>query len=239
MSGSTSELRLFHVKVGTEKAQSPWRKIMKDHTPLGPGTCVSDPNEEFLVKHDARILAEARKAFPLALFSEDVLDLEVDELAQNIRVKLWISRQKRSITHPKAYIRAIAHTTAVDMVRRYRPEVSLSGDADGELCLCDFLVAQNEGFRDPAYEIELREIDPDLLTNLVDAILTLPPRQRQAMFSVLREHRDDVLPLINAFKAREIDVEEINSPDEACEEYLLKASLSVARKKLQWLLIDV
>src|SRR6266849_2557103 len=217
MSGSASEFRLFHVKVGTEKAQSPWRKIMKDHTPLGPGTCVSDTHEEFLVKHDARILAEARKAFPLALFSEDVLDLEVDELAQNIRVKLWISRQKRSITHPKAYIRAIAHTTAVDMVRRYRPEVSLSGDADGELCLCDFLVAQNEGFRDPAYEIELREIDPDLLTNLVD----------------------DILPLINAFKAREIDVEEIISPDETCEEYLLKASLSVARKKLQWLLIDV
>lgn len=209
---------------------------MKDHTPLGSGTCVSDPDEEFLVEYDAQILAETRKAFPLALFSEDVLDLEVDELAQNIRVKLWIARQKRSITHPKAYIRAIAHTTAIDMVRRYRPDVSLSGDADGELCPCDFLVAQNEGFRDPAYEIELREIDPDLLTNLVEAILTLPPRQRQAMFSVLREHRDDVLPLINAFKAREIDVEEIISPDETCEKYLLKASLSVARKKLQWLL---
>jgi len=167
-----------------------------------------------------------------------VLGLETDELAQNIRIKLWISRLKRPIIHPKVYIRTIAHTAAVDMVRRHRPSVSLSNDADGEIALGDLLVAQNEGYQDPAYEIEFGEIDRDLLTKLVEAILALPPRQRQAMLYALKDSKEDALPLINALKAHGIDIETMDWPEEERELYLLKASLSVVRKKLKWLLAE-
>src|SRR5438105_13513213 len=118
------------------------REEMKDHVPLGLGAYDSDTCEKLLAEHDEHIQAEARKLVPLNLFSEDVLDLEIDELAQNIRIKLWASYLKRSVTHPRAYIRAIAHTTAVDMVRHHRSNVSLSGDAYEESS--DLLVARSE-----------------------------------------------------------------------------------------------
>jgi RNA polymerase sigma factor (sigma-70 family) len=211
---------------------------MKDQISLGLGPYDSDPDNKFLVEHDARIQVEAHKAVPPDLFSEDVLDLEADDLAQNIRIKLWTSHQKRTITHPKAYIRTIAHTTAVDMVRRHRPTVSLSRDADGELGLGDLLVAQNEGFQDPAYEVEIREIDRDLLMKLVEAIIALPPRQRQAMLYTLKESKDDAFPLIIELKTHGVDIEGVDWPEEEREVHLLSASLAVARKKLQWLLAE-
>jgi DNA-directed RNA polymerase specialized sigma24 family protein len=211
---------------------------MKDYTPFGPGAYDSDPDEEFLVEQDGHIQAEARKAVPSNLFSEEILDLETDELMQNMRIKLWLARQSRSIIHPKAYIRTIAYTAAIDMVRRHRPTVPLFGDTDGELGLGNLLVAQGEGFQDPAYEIASGEIDTDFLAKLVEAILALPPRQRQAMLYALKDRKDDAFPLINALKVYGIDIEAMSWPDEENEVHLLKASLVVARKKLQWLLAE-
>ena len=211
---------------------------MKDYRPSGPGVYDSDSGDEFLVAQNAYIQSEARRAIPMDLFSGDVLDLEADELAQTIRIKLWASHQKHPITHPGAYIRTIARTTAIDMVRRHRPTVSLFGDADGELCLGDRLAAQNEGFQDPATVIELGEVDTDFLTKLMRAILALPPRQQQAMLYALKDCKEDALPLINALKVYGIDIEAMDWPDEPNEVHLLKASLTVARKKLQWLLAE-
>jgi Sigma-70 region 2 len=211
---------------------------MNDHTPSGPGAYDSDAGDEFLVAQNAHIQFEARRAIPLDLFSGDVLDLEADELAQTIRIKLWTSHQKHPITHPRAFIRTIAYTTAIDMVRRHRPTVSLFGDADGELCLGDRLVAQNEGFQDPANEIELGEIDTSFLTKLMRAILALPPRQKQATLYALKDCKEDALPLINALKVYGIDIEAMDWPDEPGEVHLLRASLTVARKKLRWLLAE-
>jgi DNA-directed RNA polymerase specialized sigma24 family protein len=213
-------------------------KSMKDQTLVGPGAYDSDSDDEFLAAYDAHIRFEARRALPLDLFPGDVLDLEADELAQHIRIKLWTSHQKRPITHPRPYIRMIAHTAAIDMVRRHRPTISLYGDEDGELCLGDRLVAQNEGFQDPANEIESGEVDTNFLTKLMKEILTLPPRQKQAMLYVLKDCKDDALPLIHALKVYGIDIEAIDLPDEPGEVQLLKASLTFARKKLHWLLAE-
>lgn len=211
---------------------------MKGYTTSRPGAYDSDPDEEFLVKHDAQIRAEAWKALPFALYSEDVYDLEVDDLAQTIRIKLWASRQKRAITCPKAYIRTISRTAAVDSVRRHKPSASLSGNTDEDPGPGDLLVAQGEGLQDPSYEIEADKIDPDLLTKLAKAILALPPRQRQAMLYALKDRKDDALPLINFLKAYMVDIEAMEWPEDKREVQLLRASLSIARKKLQSLLIE-
>ncbi len=198
-------------------------------------SALSHNDNEFLVEHDAYVRVAARNAIKPGLFSEDMLPLEIDELSQTIRVKLWKSYQKHSITNPKAYIQMIAHTTAVDIVRRHRPTLSLSTDENGESSLGDFVVAQQKGHQDPAYEIECEEIDPDFLTKLVNAILSLPPRQKQAVLCSLKNYLSDILPLVNVLKTYGIDVETLAQPNEENEIYLLKASLSVARKKLQWL----
>jgi DNA-directed RNA polymerase specialized sigma24 family protein len=213
-------------------------KNMKAQALSDPETYNRDSDDEFLAAHDVHIQTEAYRAIPSGLLSGDVINLEADELAQNIRIKLWISHQRYPIIHPRAYIRTIARTTVIDMVRRHRPTVSLFGDADEELCPDDLLVAQNEGFQDPAYEIELGEVDTDFLTKLMTAILALPPRQKQAMLYALKERKDDALPLIYALKVSGIDIEAMDWPGESDEVQLLKASLVVARKKLQWLLTE-
>ena len=118
---------------------------MKDLISLGLSAYDNDPDNEFLVEHDACIQAKARKVIPSGLFSEDVLDLEIDELAQTIRIKLWESRQKRFISNPEAYVSAIAYTTSVDMMRRHRPTVSLFADENEELSLSNILVARSAG----------------------------------------------------------------------------------------------
>ena len=206
---------------------------MKDHTPLGLGAYDSDPDAEFLVQYDKCIQTAARKAIPQGLISKDALELEIDDLTQNIRIKLWESRQKRPITNPRAYIKAIAYTKAIDIVRRHKPTVSLSVDENGDPCLGNLLILRNQGFQDPAYEVELEEIDPALLTKIVEAILSLPPRQRQAVLYSIREDKEDCLPLIRALMAQGLDIEALELPDEESAVCLLKASLSVARKKLR------
>jgi DNA-directed RNA polymerase specialized sigma24 family protein len=211
---------------------------MHNHNPSGPGAYDSDPEEEFLRAFDARIQSEARRVIPSELFSTDVLDLEVEDLAQEIRIKLWTSHRKRPITHPKSYIGAIARTTAVDLVRGHRPAIPLLGDTDDEPGPGDFLVAQSEGCRDPHFEFELREIDSTLLKILAEAILALPPRQQRSILLALKEHKDDTLPLLNLLKSQGIDIQSVEWPEEEYEIHLLKASLAVARKKLRYLLAE-
>ena len=114
----------------------------------------------------------------------------------------------------------------------------MSGSADEELDLGDTLVARCEGFQDPSYGIEVGKIDPELLTRLAKAILALPPRQRQAMLCALKDRKDDALPLINTLKVYSIDIEAMDWLEEQHEVQQLKASLSIARKKLQGLLVE-
>jgi hypothetical protein len=109
---------------------------------------------------------------------------------------------------------------------------------DEELGLDDLLVARSEGLQDPSWEFEAGKIDSNLLRKLTKAILALPPRQRQAILCALKEHKDDALPLINILKAHSIDIEAVDWPEEPREVQQLRASLWIARKKLQGLLAN-
>ena len=162
-----------------------------------------------------------------------MFDCESDELAQIIRIKLWKARRKYTIKNPPAYIRKVAHTTAVDIIRHHRSSIPLSTDEDGEFNLSNHLAARNEGYRNPAHEFELIEIDPYFIKKLVLEILSLPPRQRRSLLFSLREYREEALSLVKAFKVQGLDTEVLDFPEGKKEVHLLKASLSVARKKLR------
>src|SRR5256885_16695694 len=86
-----------------------------------------------LRRNDDYILTLAREKVPRHIASPEVLDLEIHELAQRSRIKLWRALQKRHITHLKAYIRRIVHSESMDMVRSYKPDLPLPVDEDGEL----------------------------------------------------------------------------------------------------------
>lgn len=215
--------------------------MMSDLIPLKPtiGPYDSDAENEFLLKHDLYIQAIARLEMTAGVFADDVIDLETDELTQNVRVTFWDACRKRSITSPRSYIKYIARTKFVDMVRRYKPALSLSANEDEEQSISDRLVARNEGLRDPGYEVEREEVAPEFLKKLVRAVLSLPPRQRLAMLCSLKECGDEILPLTKALKVQGVDIKEINPPADKSEANLLKASLPAARKKLHWLLEEL
>lgn len=199
---------------------------------LGLSAYDDDPIDELLVQYEPLLQTEVRKA--VRSFSSDgILELEIDELAQEVRIKLWKACQKQRIKNPRAYIMAITRTTAIDIIRRHKPVLSLSNSAYEELGLIDLLMAQNEGFQDPALETELEEVEPLFLASLVEAILSLPPRQKHAVLLAIKDHQADSYLLIGALKARGVDIETISQPEERSELYLLRASLSVARKKLR------
>ncbi len=132
-----------------------------------------DANEidEILRQNDGYILALAREKVPRHIASPEVLDLEIHELAQRSRIKLWRALQKRHITHLKAYIRRIVHSESMDMVRSYKPDLPLSVDEDGELYQGDVLMVSGEGMQDPLYELEQKEMAAEYITQAVDVLL--------------------------------------------------------------------
>ena len=194
-----------------------------------------DVNEidAILRQNDGYILALAREKVPRHIASPEVLDLEIHELAQRSRIKLWRTLQKRHITHINAYIRCIVHSESMDMVRSYKPDLPLPVDEDGELYQGDVIVAPSEGMQDPLYELEQKEMAAEYITQAVDVLRSFPPCQRRAMICSLKDQIDDVLTLTKAFKKFGINIEDISWPSKKKEMQNLGASLSIARKKLR------
>lgn len=191
--------------------------------------------EEILRQNDSYIFALAQEKISRHLVSPEVLDLEINELAQRSRIKLWRTLQKRPITHIRAYIRCIVHSETIDMARSYKPSLPLPVDEDGELYQGDVIVTASEGMQDPLYELEQKEMTAEYITQTVEMLRSLPPRQRQAMICSLKDQLDDVLTLTRAFKKRGINIQIMKWPSKEKEMKVLKASLSVAHKKLRLL----
>ena len=194
-----------------------------------------DANEinEILGQNDRYILALAREKVPRHIVSPEVLDLEIHELAQRSRIKLWRMLQTRHITHIKAYIRCIVHCESVDMIRRYKPNLPLPIDEDGELYQGNVLVAPSDGMQDPLYELEKKETATEMIEHTADALRSLPPCQKQVMICSLRDQLDDILTFTTALKQFEINIDTVRWPSKKKEVGKLKASLSTARKKLR------
>src|SRR5579859_5259355 len=127
----------------------------------------------------------------------------------------------------------------MDMIRRYRPNLPLPVDEDGELYQGDVLMVPGEEMQDPLYELEQKEMAAEYITQVVDALSSFPPCQQQVMICSLKDQLDDVLPLTQAFKKFKINIETRRWPSKKKEVKNLKASLSAARKKLRSLKVGV
>jgi DNA-directed RNA polymerase specialized sigma24 family protein len=203
----------------------------------GASPCDSDYDaneiDEILRQNDDYILAMARKKVPRHIASPEVLDLEIQELAQRSRIKLWRTLQQSRITHIKAYIRCIVHSASMDMIRGFKPDLPLPLDEEGELYQGNVLVALGEGMQDPLYELEQKESIAEYIMQVVDILRTLPPCQRRVMICSLKDQLDDVSTLAQVCKSFEIDIEAVKWPSKKKEVLNLRASLSITRKKLR------
>jgi DNA-directed RNA polymerase specialized sigma24 family protein len=200
----------------------------------GPSAYDSDSNlNELLKQHDKYITTLAQTRVPRNIVRPEMLADEIEELAQRVRIKLWLTLQKRCIRNIKAYIRCIVYTEVIDMVRRNRSTISLPLDEDGELYQGNVIYPPGQGMQDPGFEIEQAEELGNSIQGISEAIVQLPPRQQYAMICSLNEQIDDALPIIDTLKNQLTNVDAVNWPEEKNELQSLRTSLSIARKKLQ------
>ncbi len=195
-----------------------------------------DINDIFL-RYDSYIVGLARQKMPRDIVSIDVMDLELDELAQITRCKLWLALQREPIDNIKAYIHCIVYHEVINIIRRHcsRPTQPLKVDEHGELYEGRALIEPGKGMRDPSYELELEETAKDYMLQITKIVKTLPPRQQHVIICLLKDRVDDLLPMIDAFAQHDINIETIQWPTEESDIHKLKASLSAARKKLEFL----
>jgi len=195
----------------------------------------NDPHSDFLAQYDECIQAAARKAIPRRLFPREVLDLEIDDLTQSIRIKLWQTlERKRPILNPKAYIYRIAYTGAIDLFRRRKYTVSLLLDEYGESMHDILLVAlRREGeAKDPAYILEEKETIKEYIYQVTNLVLILPQQQQLAIMCWLKDHLEDDCLFAQALSEQGINLEMVDWPEEKEDLHRLKASVSIAKKKL-------
>ncbi len=147
--------------------------------------------------------------------------LEVDELIQRVRIKLWRILEKKEISNLYPYVRRTVYNEFIDMKRQQKPVWPLSEESE-----------QLEGAADPASEF-LQKIESTLfLHSIARMVLALPPRQRQSMLCMLHDRLNEMGQLQTVFYSYNINLEAELWPTDKTEKRLLIASLSVARQKL-------
>lgn len=189
--------------------------------------------EEFLSVYDAYIQQRARWQFPRGFVSVEILDLEMDELVQETRIKLWKILQKQKIVHARLYIRLVVRCLIVNMLRRPRHTVPLSFDEDEENIVWSNLVEASWLVPDLADEYEGYDLIVDILEQTVEQVVTFPPRQKLALLCLLKEHFAGESYLVQILESQGLDVEMIFWPEDKGEKQRLKASLPSARKRLK------
>jgi DNA-directed RNA polymerase specialized sigma24 family protein len=191
-------------------------------------------NDE-LDKYDDYIRALVQKIIPTRFgrLSSNEFEMEIDEVAQRVRIKFWQALQKRHIDSPKTYIRCIINSECIDLARQHKPTVALSFDEEGELYLGHTLLAMGEHANDPEMIVEQEERLLELLKELLDIVRhRLPRRQREAFLCGLIEKIDDYDMLVKTLEDQQINLDEVPVHPAKAEQRTLQASRSQARRTI-------
>jgi len=193
-----------------------------------------ESSEAILKRFDWYIGVQSKRVvrhYP-ALAPQAVVDLEIDELMQRVRIKFWRALERGPILYPRNYIKRIIRSEIIDMGRQRKPSVPLPTDEDEQRRFWEmsgFLISDEH---DPADEVEQRMESSALLERAIPLVLSLPPRQRLAMMCALQEKVDDLMQLVDGFKDYHTDIETLHWPSEQHEKRVLQASLVVARQTI-------
>jgi DNA-directed RNA polymerase specialized sigma24 family protein len=202
---------------------------------LGVSPEDSDPTpEEILAQHDQYIVAlVTRRALRSTNFAKPgQFDLEVDEMAQRVRIKFWQALKTKHVEYPKAYLSAIVWNEFHDLSRKPRQPLPLFTNEDGEWYAGDEKELDLAWEADPADQFEESESLDELMDLTASALAKLAPRQQQAMICDLYEKIDTTLQFIEALREHCVDVKTVAWPENIADKTLLKASLSPARHKM-------
>ncbi len=187
--------------------------------------------EEILVRFDSYVvmLVQKKAGSSSNIARPEVLDLEIDEIIQRVRIKFWRALLTKHIDHYRAYIRSIVSNEFNDLGRRRKAPLPLPTDEDGELYMGDVLLSESNELADPAIAFEKEEATDDLLKLTVQVVTDLPPRMKLAMINHLKDQVDSLIRLTEAFEKREVNIKTMKWPEDPADSKRLKASLSPAR----------
>ena len=187
--------------------------------------------QEILVRFDSYIvmLVQHKACNSSNIARPEVLDLEIDEIIQRVRIKFWQALLKKEIEHHRAYLRSIVSNEFNDIGRRRKAPLPLPTDEDGELYMGNVLVNESKEFADPALAFEKEETLNDLMELTAQAVHDLPPRMQRAMINHLKDEVDNLISLTEAFAKYNIALKSIQWPEDPVDSKRLKASLSPAR----------
>lgn len=189
---------------------------------------MQEKSQAILESVDGFITTQAKKVMRWHLLAEreELNNLEVDELIQRTRIKLWKTLEKGPILRPFSYVRRIIYSEFIDMQRQQKYVLPLPDD-------------ENEGgyhvlsmVADPVDEVIQRMEICSLLQRLVQMTIDLPSRQQMAMISFLWNQVEDTELLHAILAMYGLDRKVVEWPTERVEKKNLLASLSVARQKM-------
>jgi Sigma-70 region 2 len=206
----------------------------KQHMPIGTQKEGKEAIEAVLNRFDWYITLHTKRVvrhYP-SIAHAAVLDLEVDELAQRVRIKFWHALERRTILYPHNYIKRIIRNELIDKQRQLKPLLPLPTDEEEQRQFWEVKGLTVADIRDPADEVEQKLESAALLEKTIQLVLRLPPRQRLAMMCSLKERVDDLVQLIDGFRAYQTDIEALDWPEEQADRRVLQASLAVARRML-------
>jgi RNA polymerase sigma factor (sigma-70 family) len=189
----------------------------------------SQYNEDLLKNFDYYIVYHARSLVHRYARSANLSQVdEADELIQRTRIKFWQMLNKSHIEYPRAYLKRIIFTEFSDMKRHQKacPPLSLDEEWSGNQA------EQLESVPDPADEVEKSQEDEEFTQKVIQLILRLPPRQRDAIICLLLDQADDPARLAEMLKKYQPDVEILQWPTSKADKKLLQASLYIARQTL-------
>jgi RNA polymerase sigma factor (sigma-70 family) len=201
-----------------------------------------DPHtiNSLLEQVDDYIITLAHKHLPWQMSSLPTHELNVNELAQITRIKLWQALQRHYVSDIKlstikAYTRTIVRNEAVNMLRAHKQTFPLPINEEGELYSGQMLMATTcESMQDPSSILEQQEQLTECAYTLANAIEALPARQRTAMLCEVKDHIEDTLPVLTHFRNAKNDIHTVKWPRERKEVHTFKSSLCISRKKLRY-----
>ena len=192
----------------------------------------SDPCiEEILELCEPYIRSLALKKVPRNVCHRDTVDLDVDELVQITRIKLWQILLKQEVAYPVGYARRIIFSEVVNMVRRHDYCFPLQASEDGEIVEGRTSRGEREEQQNPAEIFDVEERQKDMLAEVVGVIANMSLRQQQASVCRLKEKVDNLTQLVDALRSRNID-SEVEYPEDSYERQKLQSSYTPAKRKL-------
>jgi DNA-directed RNA polymerase specialized sigma24 family protein len=194
----------------------------------------SDPRmiDETLERYEPYIRTQVKQK---ALSYPKMAEQNLDDIAQNVRIRFWQRLCVEKIEHPKAYLQRMIDHAFIDFARSQKRggqaillSVPSSSEQKEEAIpdICDMTMP------DPETDVVQREAACTRAIQSARAIEHLPPRQKLAMECSLCERLDDPAQFGPLFRACHVNVENAQWPAAEQDKRRLKASLSAARRTI-------